>query len=499
MNALKDLPHLRTTVSTSLTNSKSGSYTSEDILLLLETEQSLRDADALKHNRNNQIIESTVLAAQSKLPKLTNVPTCSLCKRPGHTNAYCVMPGGGMAGKTIAKSIAARKKDREAKKGGGNNSPSTLGKVSVTMRDLSGKAFVVYIDPADISNPMPSAEFAGIASDAIPDDDSLAAPIESIEYEGWLAFEEEPRATIDWNTHTKPSDIAAISEILPIQQKNCTPISFNDLPFYVNTGATVHISPEKSDFLMLQPTNARSVKGVGGSSITAIGIGNIKLCIARSTYIALQNALYIPNTTVHLISVSTLARDNQAIAHFDETSCWITNKSTNATIAHGMLLPTKNLYSLALHSIHAEHAFMANHTPDLETLHRRLGHANYQTLRDMLRKGMISGMPTSLHNGDAPKCEFCVLSKQMKTPVPNHRKEGPGHRATRKLEKVWVDLSGPHVKSRTGNEYMMDIVDDYTSRVWPIPLKRKGDAFDYLIAWERVRELETGLKVGTYH
>ena len=48
MNALEDLPHLCTTVSTSLTNSKSGSYTSEDILLLLETEQSLRDADNLK-------------------------------------------------------------------------------------------------------------------------------------------------------------------------------------------------------------------------------------------------------------------------------------------------------------------------------------------------------------------------------------------------------------------------------------------------------------------
>ena len=134
MNALKDLPHLRTTITTSLTNSKSGSYTFEDILLLLETEQSLRDADALKRNRNNQIIESTALAAQSKPPRSTNVPTCSLCKRPGHTNDYCVMPGGGMAGKTIAESIAARKMDREAKKGGGNSNASNPGKVSVTMK-----------------------------------------------------------------------------------------------------------------------------------------------------------------------------------------------------------------------------------------------------------------------------------------------------------------------------------------------------------------------------
>ena len=497
MNALEDFPHLRTTVSTNLTDSKAGSYTSENILLLLETEQALRDADSSKRNRNNQIIESTALAAQTKPSKSHNAPTCSVCKRTGHTNTYCVMQGGGMAGKTITESIAARKKDKENKKDG-NNSSQTSGKVSVTMRDASGKAFIIQVDPGDVSMPVMASEFVGIASDNIPNHETLAASIEQVEYEGWFALEEEPKTTIDWNTHTKPSDIAAISEISPINQNNRTPISLDDLPFYVDTGATVHISPDKSDFMTLKPTIARSVKGVGGSSITAIGIGSIKLRVARGAYITLQNALYIPNATVRLISVSTLARDNQAVAHFDENSCWITNKSTNAIIARGTLLPNKNLYSLALHSIYAEHVFAAQHAPDLETLHRSLGHANYQTLKDMVGSGMIPGMPKYLLREDPPKCEFCVLGKQTKTPVPKLREEGPGHRATRRLEKIWVDLSGPHVKSRTGNEYMMNIVDDYSSRVWSIPLKGKGDAFADLIAWERARELETGLKVGTY-
>ena len=457
MNALEDFPHLRTSVSTSLTTSKPKAYTSENILALLENEQSLQDADSIKRNRNNHFIpESTALAAQSTSQK-SNIPTCSVCKRNGHTNAYCVMPGGGMAGKTIAESIAARKKDRENKRGGGTNVSQTPGKVSVTVKDSNGRAFVVLVDPADISNPSPTTEFAGIASDAIPDAKLIIASIETVKYEGWLVFEEEPKATIDWNTHTKPFDIAAVSEIAPIQQANCTPISIDDLPFYVDTGATVHISPEQSDFLTLKPIAAHPVKGVGGSSVAAIGIGDIKLRVARSAYIILQNALYIPNATIRLISISTLARDNQAIAHFDDASCWITNKSTNAISARGTLLPTKNLYSLVLHSAHAEHALAVQHAPNLETLHRRLGHANYQTLRDMVKNGMIPGMTPNLLHEDPPKCEFCVLGKQTKTPVPKFRKEGPGHRATRKLEKVWVDLSGPHVKSRTGNEYIMNI------------------------------------------
>ena len=249
----------------------------------------------------------------------------------------------------------------------------------------------------------------------------------------------------------------------------------------------------------LRPISACAVKGVGGSSVTAIGIGDIKLRIACGTHITLQNALYILNATVRLISVSTLAYDSKAVTHFDEDTCWITNKSTNTIIAHRTLLPNKKLYSLDLISAQAENALSAQHAPNLETLHCHLGHANYQMLRDMVSNGMIEGMPKNLPSGyPVPKCEFCVLGKQTKMPVPKLRKEGLGHKATRKLEKVWVDLSGPHIRSRMGNEYIMDIVDDYTSHVWPIPLKGKRDAFEELMAWERARELETGLKVGTY-
>ncbi|KIK07889.1 hypothetical protein K443DRAFT_2101 [Laccaria amethystina LaAM-08-1] len=217
MNALEDFPHLHTTVSTSLTNSKTGSFTSENILLLLETEQALHDADSSKRNRNNPSIESTALAAQTKPSKSHNATICSNCKRPGHTTLYCVSPGGGMAGKTISKSIAAHKKDRENKKEG-NNSSNTSGKVSVTMRDTSGKAFIFQVDPSDVSMPTPASEFVGIASDDVPHNGTHAAPIEQVEYEGWFVFEEEPKTNIDWNTRSKPSDSAAISEISPINQ-----------------------------------------------------------------------------------------------------------------------------------------------------------------------------------------------------------------------------------------------------------------------------------------
>lgn len=71
-----------------------------------------------------------------------------------------------------------------------------------------------------------------------------------------------------------------------------------------------------------------------------------------------------------------------------------------------------------------------------------------------------------------------------------------GHRATRKLEKVWVDLAGLYaVTSCARNSYVMDIIDNYTLLPWSVPLKNKDDMFPELQAWEKACETETGLKV----
>lgn len=64
-------------------------------------------------------------------------------------------------------------------------------------------------------------------------------------------------------------------------------------------------------------------------------------------------------------------------------------------------------------------------------------------------------------------------------PVPNEHEEGEGHRAKSRLKKVWVDLTGPAaVTSCTGNNYIMNIVNDYTNKPWSILLKSKNNSFN---------------------
>ena len=116
----------------------------------------------------------------------------------------------------------------------------------------------------------------------------------------------------------------------------------------------------------------------------------------------------------------------------------------------------------------------------------------------MVKGGLIKGMTSQAKNAP-PKCESCIVGKQTKTMIPKIRGGGDGNWSTRKLGKVWVDLNGPHaVESCTGNRYIMNIVDDYTSYPWSIPLKTKNEAFQRLMVWEHEQENETGLKVGIY-
>jgi hypothetical protein len=62
-----------------------------------------------------------------------------------------------------------------------------------------------------------------------------------------------------------------------------------------------------------------------------------------------------------------------------------------------------------------------------------------------------------------------------------------------------VDLmEHPDTVSAAGNKYVMDVINNFLSYAWAIPLASKGDAPAALQAWERARKLETGSKVGIF-
>jgi hypothetical protein len=128
--------------------------------------------------------------------------------------------------------------------------------------------------------------------------------IETVEYEGWIACLDEPVVSIDWTKFHNDINVSSNIIAAPHQMER-TPIKLLDTcPFYLDSGASVHISLKSSDFISLCPITSKAIKGVGGLSIMATRIGDIKLCMAQGAYIILINVFFVPNSTIHLISIS---------------------------------------------------------------------------------------------------------------------------------------------------------------------------------------------------
>ncbi|GLB40854.1 putative mitochondrial protein [Lyophyllum shimeji] len=469
LNSLQDeaFRSIRSTVSRGLSESTDADpYTYDKIRRLLETEQTLLTS------MSQFPITDAALAAKTTAQKPKNrVYICDNCKGlglpyDGHTKPWCTQKGGGCEGKTPTEAKAARIAHYSGLRGKSKATTSTTpspGKNVVPVKDAAGQVY--FADPEALTKLMGGTavkpEFAGLASAPLPTTGGASIQeIDKAEWEtAWLSIEEEPHASVDWNAYSRLVNEDTLSNISPLNQSQRTLLaSIADSPFFADTGASSHITHEKSDFIDLVPIAPRPVKGVGGSAVCAFGIGRIRLHVAKGITLTLERALYIPGCTVRLISISSLTRDSNAAAYFDHESVKITDRSTGAFIAGGRLLPDSRLYAINIHAASAEHALSARHSPDLGTWHRRLGHANYQAISEMAKAGLIGDQETSTE-----------------------------------------DLTGPSpVQSRHGNLYVMNMVDDFTSKPWSIPLRRKSDALEELKAWELAREVETGLKVGVY-
>lgn len=176
-------------------------------------------------------------------------------------------------------------------------------------------------------------------------------------YEGFMAMNKDhndPWASINWDTHTIPAithyeTIIANTAVIPTISANDTCIfSLVEKPFYIDLGATVRISLCISNFVTLQLIPPWAVKGV--TSIQAIGIGQICLQVQNQTEICLKNAFYIPNSTVHLISILVLAIGMSTTITFSRTGVTILNKSSGTLLAASPLILGQHIYKLELQS-----------------------------------------------------------------------------------------------------------------------------------------------------
>jgi len=266
---------------------------------------------------------SSALVSQTGCHEREHSPLiCTHCKHTGHMAEFCISHGGKFTGHSLEEAHNAQ--CAVLTKAQNHIGPSSANIATSEIKDTSRPSLPA---PSNIpltvtSNTMPSAVpntfmINGVTYSPVTPANSANItllpiqdpnfPFRSFYAEGKLPL----HTSINWNEFSHPMEAYLASQ--PHGQPNKS-------PSILDSGASCHISPEWGDFVTLNPIAPHPITGFRGSCIYVTGIGTIKLHTKNSKQMMLNHALFVPNSTVHLILVFTLNNDRPNACYFDATS-----------------------------------------------------------------------------------------------------------------------------------------------------------------------------------
>ena len=292
------------------------------------------------------------------------------------------------------------------------------------------------------------------------------------------------------NTHIVVPTTATITEIADDDEEiRVSLYSAVRSRWMVDSGATHHITPHRSDFATYK--QAPGVVSLGGhAEIKQIGIGSVIVKPAGgdgNVRVTLHGVMHVPEAQARYFSVSALTRKGGSLT-FDRTG--FTIHFDKIEVAKGYL--EGNLYWLDV-SMASLNAHLA--VQPTEIWHQRMGHMSIPALRRYT--SAVSGLSLdspSDHDSSSP-CPGCELGKHTRLPFP-----GSNKRSEKRLQIVHSDLAGPlQVRSLHGAHYIATFIDDYSRHGVVYFLRTKdqcADAFKKFLAWA---ELQTSDKLLALH
>ncbi|KAD2392703.1 hypothetical protein E3N88_39680 [Mikania micrantha] len=123
--------------------------------------------------------------------------------------------------------------------------------------------------------------------------------------------------------------------------------------------------------------------------------------------------------------------------------------------------------------------------------HRRLGHVNLKNMNQLVKHGLVRGLPMKDFSCDE-NCTACLKGKQHKVSFPPIGDT----KSTACLQMLHMDLFGPvKVMSMAKKKYCLVVVDDYSRFVWTFFLHSKDEVAKSIIHFVLYVEKQHSLPV----
>jgi len=293
---------------------------------------------------------------------------------------------------------------------------------------------------------------------------------------------------------TQTADELMVHEVVYLNEKNCIPSNYetnngeNDV-WYLDNGASNHMTGDQRYFTSIDNSITGKVRFGDDSRIDIKGKGTISFFDRNGEQRKMSDVYFIPDLKSNIISLGQ-AR---------ESGCDIRMKDDILTMhdQEGKLLVKATRSKNRLNKVRmAKRGTMCLYLTNLSESsrwHSRLGHINLDTIKSMIQKELVRGIPHVKIEKEV--CDSCLFGKQSRQFFP----QATLYRATKILELVHGDLCGPITPSTAaGNRYIFVIIDDHSRYMWTTLLKEKSDALNKFKRFKVLVEQESGSKIQTF-
>jgi hypothetical protein len=233
------------------------------------------------------------------------------------------------------------------------------------------------------------------------------------------------------------------------------------------------MSPFKHCFTNLRSIPPHPIIAANNHTFYTTGMGDLKINVpngSSSTCITLKDAFYAPDMTLTVVSIHKIACAGYNVS-FEGQECKIKNKNGNTI---GKIPASANgLYRV-------EHAAMtvaaaAAEQADILTVHRRLGHISFDSIRSLVRTNAVTGLQP-IDSSTSPPCDSCEYAKSTRKVIC---KQTSTPRADAFGDKIHTDVWGPSFVSTLGScRYYVTFTDDHTRYTRVVLLCTKDEAFE---------------------
>ena len=256
---------------------------------------------------------SPTVALPASLPPRAHI--CSNCKKAGHSIEFCISPEGKLEGLSMSDAIARQHVARESSHGTRPSSGSGPNNPFLKV-DNDGTVWISGVE----YQPVPEPVKASVAEVKI---EAAMTAADQGEYLDWATNNNDTSWGNNELLDTATFLLAVINPSLPAHK---------DLPLYLDSGASTHISCMCSDFAF-KSIEPQVITGVGNSSVSAIGMGTVEILIPEtSACLTLRNVLYAPDASVCLISISRLDDSGHQLS-FTNGQCTVFDQSSGRKLA----------------------------------------------------------------------------------------------------------------------------------------------------------------------